>query len=662
MRTAPFCVPGGRRACWRVSSWHLSQVAPDGVGNYQSIYYDVNPRAPIDPITGATGVIYSTLYGTGTQNWGTRDGIYDKAGNFYEVVGAVANFFRREYRTTPAFPSTTALPLPSVVSAGQRSGTSLVDVVYRVEDADSATVQTGLLAFLNGGSALTQVIPMRTFVEGTAGNVGASQPSGTNLSAVWDMTADWAADFADIRVEVLANDGRNLRGIHWIEIPVDGALPAVEVSADPISDDQLVEAWFWMLATRPEINVQPDPRATAEARVFADSGIFANATLVEYAGPYYARYPRTTKAGRAMLYQAMGGRSVNRSEITRANLGNYNFGTVNELNITKGDTSPSAFLKSWGVDDYGELPWLPFNGGVPTRVVNTGSTSLYLVNDNRLWGLGWNGYGQLGTGDAVTQSLAIPIADNVVYMSLGASHAVYITADEKLWGLGRNNSGQLGVADTANQLSPVLIDTQVAQVAAGGDWTFYVKTDGTLYQATTAGPVSLTTGVAKAFISDRGDGFYITTGGELWGWGRNENQVLGAVGANKPFADRVLIDQDVADAAVGWDFLVYRKTGGSMWGLGENEYNQINPGSTANVTAPFQMEAADVVEVAAGYDHVVYRLTGNTVRSRGYNYAGQTGNGTYSNVTGSSVQVDSNVSTISAGGHDSHWVTFTTAP
>jgi alpha-tubulin suppressor-like RCC1 family protein len=274
--------------------------------------------------------------------------------------------------------------------------------------------------------------------------------------------------------------------------------------------------------------------------------------------------------------------------------------------------------------------------------------------------MGLNSNGQLGTGDTANQSLAIPVMDGVTNMAIGSSHVVYMTSDGNLWGLGRNNSGQLGLADTSNRTTPVLIDTAVAYAAAGGDSTFYVKTDGSLYQATAGGPLFLTTAVAKVFTGVRGDHFYTTPAGALWGWGRNENVVLTVAGANKSFVDRVMIDSNVADAAVGWDFLVYRKTDGSMWGTGENEFHQIDPSTTGNMSSPFQIEASGVVEVAAGNDHVVYRDSDNSVHARGRNHQGQLGDGTFTDGDAASVLVDGNVSTLTAGGNDSFWVTLVT--
>jgi hypothetical protein len=59
---------------------------------------------------------------------------------------------------------------PTVViqSAAMRPGTTLMDVVYRVNDPDDATVKTRALAFVDGGRSFANVLKPVTFVEGTA--------------------------------------------------------------------------------------------------------------------------------------------------------------------------------------------------------------------------------------------------------------------------------------------------------------------------------------------------------------------------------------------------------------------------------------------------------------------------------------------------------------
>ncbi len=68
---------------------------------------------------------------------------------------------------------------PTVViqSAQMRPGTTLMDVVYRVNDPDDATVKTRALAFVDGVRSFANVIRPVTFVEGTAAKLGDAIPA-----------------------------------------------------------------------------------------------------------------------------------------------------------------------------------------------------------------------------------------------------------------------------------------------------------------------------------------------------------------------------------------------------------------------------------------------------------------------------------------------------
>lgn len=82
---------------------------------------------------------------------------------------------------------------PTVViqSAQMRPGTTLMDVVYRVNDPDDATVKTRALAFVDGVRSFTNVIKPVTFVEGTAAKLGDAIPANVDHTLTWDVAADW---------------------------------------------------------------------------------------------------------------------------------------------------------------------------------------------------------------------------------------------------------------------------------------------------------------------------------------------------------------------------------------------------------------------------------------------------------------------------------------
>ena len=101
---------------------------------------------------------------------------------------------------------------PTVViqSAAMRPGTTLMDVVYRVNDPDNATVKTRALAFVDGVRSFANVLKPVTFVEGTAANLGDAIPSNTNHTLTWDLAADWNIQLGQVKFEILARDARGL--------------------------------------------------------------------------------------------------------------------------------------------------------------------------------------------------------------------------------------------------------------------------------------------------------------------------------------------------------------------------------------------------------------------------------------------------------------------
>ena len=113
---------------------------------------------------------------------------------------------------------------PTVViqSATMRPGTTLMDVVYRVNDPDDATVKTRALAFIDGVRSFANVVKPVTFVEGSGAKLGDAIPANVNHTLTWDVAADWNIQLGQIKFEVLAMDGRGLLPFEWITIPAAG--------------------------------------------------------------------------------------------------------------------------------------------------------------------------------------------------------------------------------------------------------------------------------------------------------------------------------------------------------------------------------------------------------------------------------------------------------
>lgn len=172
-----------------------------------------------------------------------------KSGDLIAAHGdRVVRVWKRTFRTVHPEPSN-AIPLPAILSQGRRPGTSLVDVEYRVKDADDATVQTAALAFKNGGNSLSDVIPITSLAEGTGNKLGANMATGQTHRFTWNVAGDWNTDFAEVQLEVLAKDNRGLLNLDFLRIPAGGDNPELKISRSPVNDNDFLSVWYWLLAT-----------------------------------------------------------------------------------------------------------------------------------------------------------------------------------------------------------------------------------------------------------------------------------------------------------------------------------------------------------------------------------------------------------------------------
>ena len=111
--------------------------------------------------------------------------------------------------------------------------------------------------------------------------------------------------------------------------------------------------------------------------------------------------------------------------------------------------------------------------------------SIFIDEDNSLWVMGYNQYGQLGNGnDGIDSYLDTPYqleTSGVTKIAAGGSHSLYIK-NNKLWGMGANGDGQLGDSTVWDRNRPILlpIEGKVTDVYAGANHSFYTK-EGSLW-------------------------------------------------------------------------------------------------------------------------------------------------------------------------------------
>ncbi|MEI7620912.1 MAG: fibronectin type III domain-containing protein [Candidatus Moraniibacteriota bacterium] len=172
---------------------------------------------------------------------------------------------------------------------------------------------------------------------------------------------------------------------------------------------------------------------------------------------------------------------------------------------------------SWGANDQGQLgDYSSVDRILPVQVVDQtlfGITniskisagyqhSMALKNDGSLLAWGWNAYGQLGTNNRNSATIALPVTgagtSNVKMVEAGNNHTVMLKNDGTTWAWGWNAYGQLGNGDTNDNITPV-------QVVGGvGSANMNMISCGYTYSS------ALTSG-----------------DGSVWTWGSNGNGQLG---------------------------------------------------------------------------------------------------------------------------------------
>lgn len=237
-----------------------------------------------------------------------------------------------------------------------------------------------------------------------------------------------------------------------------------------------------------------------------------------------------------------------------------------------------------------------------------------------LWATGDNYVGQLSMG-GLTYYVRTPqvVAGKVTAVSAGSTHSMFIKSDNTLWASGFNASGQLGDGTNINRSYAVLVAKDVASVACGAQHSLYIKNDGT-----------------------------------LWGTGSNEYGELG-LGSTKTITIAEKISNDVIAVSAGARFSLFLKKDGSLWGMGSNSDYQLtgkNPDSNKRLT-PILIASNVAAMAAGGSAHSVFLKKDGILMGMGSGFYGQLGS-SYSSVQ--PIQIDSNVSAVSAGAESTLYV------
>ncbi len=226
--------------------------------------------------------------------------------------------------------------------------------------------------------------------------------------------------------------------------------------------------------------------------------------------------------------------------------------------------------------------------------VSSGSDhNMILKNDDTLWAVGPNDFGQLGDGSNITRLTAVqvmisagnPMGNVVAQVSAGGFYTIILKNDDTVWAVGRNNSGQLGDNTTDDKLFPVQVMTStgapmnnVAQISAGFEHSMILKKNG-----------------------------------ELWAFGLNDTGQLGdgtttnrktpvQVMEKPPGGGAPRAMTEVAQVSAGREHTMIVKTNGTLWTVGANGNGQLGNGGDDNLATRFNPE--QITPVAGCHDYL----------------------------------------------------------
>ena len=449
---------------------------------------------------------------------------------------------------------TNVAPTVVIVSANMRPGTTLMDVIYRVNDPDDATVKVRALAFKDGVRSFAHVIRPATFVEGTGSLIGETIAANVNHAPAWDVGADWNIDLGQAKFEILAMDGRGLLSFDWITIPAAGGYPQTTVSTNTPSSTEVMNALYWQFASG-------DPGLT-----LTNATLYGNSNSVEFNGVDIASGTSYTPWSTPYVLKSMNLAVADMRDLApamAARAGPLASGWLAANRPYSGFTVMSA--RSWGHDEHGAVSSNYVAAISGPRDISEGPTHGLAVTWNG-GVLAWGGIGENYGQTSVPTGLS-----RVVAVAAGTWHSLALKNDGTVVGWGRNDYGQ---ASPPSGLGGIIA------IAAGDYHSMALRGDGTLvpWGRNNVGQLNVPAGLTGvvAISAAINHNLALKSDGTVVGWGKNDfGQATPPLGLS-----------NVTAISAGGAHSLALKDDGTVVGWGLNDYGQATPpAGLSNVTA-----------------------------------------------------------------------------
>ena len=298
------------------------------------------------------------------------------------------------------------------------------------------------------------------------------------------------------------------------------------------------------------------------------------------------------------------------------------------------------------------LNWFSDNSIVISQIACGENHTMFLTDDGNVYGVGYNGYRQLGYNSSSAQSTPVHLSwfregeNNITISQIacGSNHTMFLTDDGNVYGVGNNYDYQIGYSNIGYQSTPrhfssFITQSKVfSQIACSEDHTMLLTDDGNIYGLGRNNYYQLGhywTGSQltprqlnwfndnSIVISQIVCGYYhtmfLTDDGNVYGVGSNSNYRLGNTGYQT--YDPVLLSWfreggnniTISQIACGNNYTIFLTDDGNVYGVGANDNYQLGYSDTSDQSTPRHLikfyedgNNITITQIACGQYHTMF--------------------------------------------------------
>ena len=321
----------------------------------------------------------------------------------------------------------------------------------------------------------------------------------------------------------------------------------------------------------------------------------------------------------------------------------------------------NGLVWGWGNNPYGQIGDSSItNRSTPVSILGARKTfcqissgywhSAAIDKNGRVWCWGSNNYGQIGDNTVTSRRTPVSILGATkTFCEIDTSfhHTLAIDKNGKVWGWGYNNYGQLGNNSLVSARTPVLIagSKTFCQIRAGYMYSMALDNNnniwswgfngngqfGTVLNPNVSTPVVIGQNRCYCLISaGRDHSLSVDDDGLIWGWGNNSNGQIGDNSISGKLTPVSVLGNKKTFCQIGSgnNYTVAIDKNGNIWGWGVNQYGEVGNNSATSVRTPVSIHGTNKTfcQISAG----LFTSSGidkyGQVWNWGFNGNGQLGN------------------------------------